>query len=239
MYTSWHSTDATAPATAAERGDAGTTRATAPFQLYPIRVSDGMRGIEILSDEENARAARFGRISDRQRFLAGRAVMRRHVAAALREDPAALSFACGPHGKPYVPGSGELDFNLSHSGDWILFGVTRTHQIGVDVEWMDPAVDVEDLAPEIMTDREVRAFAALSIDVRRPAFFRTWARKESAMKLWGTWLRLPPRQVEIAGGGGGALAAVSEGFPKARLQDVRIAAGYAAAVAYARPLIDT
>src|SRR3546814_4095124 len=62
------------------------------------------RDAALLSADEAARAARFRRELDRRRFIAGRAGLRRILAAYGQADPAGLAFSYGPSGKPELAG---------------------------------------------------------------------------------------------------------------------------------------
>ncbi|MFM8604766.1 MAG: alpha-amylase family glycosyl hydrolase, partial [Cyanobium sp.] len=68
-----------------------------------------------LSPAERRRLDGLRRSDDRERFLLGRAALRRLLCTWLERAPAAVPIECGPHGKPRCPGGPE--FNVSHSGD--------------------------------------------------------------------------------------------------------------------------
>ncbi len=58
----------------------------------------------------------------------------------LDRDPRRLALELGAHGKPALRGTAgqahELRFNLSHSGELMLVGVTTGREVGVDIELM-------------------------------------------------------------------------------------------------------
>src|SRR4051794_10491020 len=102
---------------------------------------------ETLADEELARAARFHFAEHRRRFTVARGRLRSVLAAYLGCRPAEVGFRYGPHGKPALDGdAGDLRFNLAHSDEGALLGVTRGRDVGVDLERVRPMKDLEQLA---------------------------------------------------------------------------------------------
>jgi 4'-phosphopantetheinyl transferase len=152
--------------------------------------------LDILNDEERARAARFHFERDRQRFIAGRGALRRILAAYLGRSPADLVFTVGPHGKPTVENLG-LEFNLSHSGGWGLLAVTRDRRVGVDVERVRVDFAGEDIARRFFAPAEVEALAGSAPDQYATGFFRCWTRKEAYVKARGDGLSLALDRFEV------------------------------------------
>ncbi len=151
---------------------------------------------DILSEDERARAARFHFESDRHRFIAGRAALRRILAAYLDRAPADLVFALGHHGKPALENLG-LDFNLSHSGGCGLIAVTRGRRVGVDVERIRTDFACEEIARRFFAPAEVDALAASAPHEYATAFFRCWTRKEAYVKARGDGLTLALDRFEV------------------------------------------
>ena len=68
----------------------------------------------------------------RQReYLLGRILLRRLLAERLCCPPDALVFRTGEHGKPTLV-SHDWQFNLSHSGDWLVLARCQQGPLGVD-----------------------------------------------------------------------------------------------------------
>jgi 4'-phosphopantetheinyl transferase len=141
----------------------------------------------LLDPTEAARVARLLDPVKVRRFTVGRALLRRILSLYLDADPAALVFGAGPTGKPFLAGEGgsDLSFNLSHSGPWALFAVTRGIAVGVDLEEIDPALDFERLAAQFFTPGENALLRGVSPGRRRRAFYRMWTRKEAWLKGMG------------------------------------------------------
>jgi 4'-phosphopantetheinyl transferase len=141
---------------------------------------------ETLSNEELQRGQRFLREEHRRRFCQARAFLRRILAYYLRIDPALIRFREGPHGKLYLNSSlQQLQFNVSHSRDLALYAVTVGQEVGIDIEWMNPEVEIQPLVSRFFTPQEQQAFAALPTDQQLTAFYHLWTRKEAYLKAQG------------------------------------------------------
>ena len=141
-----------------------------------------------LSAEEQARAARFRQPDDVARLVLGRTALRRILGARLRCSPEAVSLVPGPNGKPVLsPDSPPWEFNLSHSGDWLLLALAWRRQVGIDVEaWRD--LEYAALAERAFAPEERAALAAAPAAERAATFFAVWTRKEALLKARGLGL---------------------------------------------------
>lgn len=147
----------------------------------------------VLSENEHARACRFLRSEDRDRYRASHAALRLVVGRALGTDPRGLAFSAGPNGKPELAGAmgASLAFNLSHSGGLALVGLSARHPIGVDVERVRPLPDALRIARGHFAPDEAEALARTPAYAREGAFFGLWTRKEAVVKALGAGLALP------------------------------------------------
>lgn len=140
-----------------------------------------------LSAQERERAGRFVREQDGRRWTAARATLRELLAAYADEDPRALRFAEGPHGKPRLAGERRLRFNLSHSGDTALIAVAAEREVGVDVELPRRSVDHVAIARRVLAADEAARIAAIADPRERErAFLGAWVRWEAVLKCHGT-----------------------------------------------------
>jgi len=144
--------------------------------------------------DEHARAAKFHFERDKNRFLAGRGVLRQLLANYLNVSAEDLKFVVNSHGKPDLPenlqdNSHALRFNISHSQNHALFAFGFDFDIGVDIEFQREDFDAEKisrLANRFFTPNENRALSTLESLEKREAFFRLWTRKEALLKAVGT-----------------------------------------------------
>lgn len=148
-----------------------------------------------LDDTERARAARFVREADRQRFVVAHASLRRILAERLATVPERLVFERGESGKPSLTGH-DLQFNSSHSGDWVLHAVSAGAPVGIDVERIGSHADDAPLLAHVLAPREAARLHALPPAARDAAFADIWCRKEAWLKALGEGL-LRRRLVDI------------------------------------------
>ncbi len=113
----------------------------------------------------------------------------------LDRDPLDLCFALGPHGKPTLlqegEATGDLHFNLSHSGGLALVAVTAGREVGVDVEVPRGRVDELAIAERVLGSEQARRLAALNSRARARAFLRAWVAHEAVVKCLGLGLATP------------------------------------------------
>jgi 4'-phosphopantetheinyl transferase len=179
----------------------------------------------LLSADEHARAGRFVRDRDRERFVAGRAFLRLVLGRCLGEDPRGLVFRYGPNGKPELGGAPrDLAFNLAHSEARGVCAVARgCDAVGVDVERVRPIEDAAGVARLALPQGEAARLASLPEPQRRRAFYEAWTRHEALLKALGLGLgeplddsapgeRLSLQAFELEDGHVGAVAVAGRGW---------------------------
>ena len=191
-----------------------------------------------LEADERARAARFHFQTDRDHFVAGRGFLRALLGRYTGRAPAQLRFVYNAFGKPDLatnPGASPLRFNLAHSHGLALCAVTRTRQIGVDVERIRPDFATEEIARKFFSPNEAAKLLALPAELRSAVFFDCWTRKEAFIKARGLGMSLPLDQFEVAFAPGETPALIhAQDDPQApsrwTMRPLAPGAGYAGAV---------
>ncbi|MGD0270003.1 MAG: 4'-phosphopantetheinyl transferase superfamily protein [Candidatus Sulfotelmatobacter sp.] len=199
---------------------------------------DESRWQQVLSSDELTRASRFHFSRDRQRFVAGRALLRTILAGYLRTDANGLTFSYSKKEKPSLASDhaeSGVTFNVSHSGGIALLAFTRGREIGVDVEQVRQDSDLEAIARRFFSMHEQNQLAALPAEKRIDAFLRCWTRKEAYIKATGDGLSLPLNQFDVSleVGEANALVATRPDSSEAGhwlLREVPAGSGYMAAV---------
>jgi 4'-phosphopantetheinyl transferase len=138
---------------------------------------------ETLATDERSNAAGFRYHTDRVRYAVSRGALRHVLARYLKTTPARVTMLVGAHGKPELAGA-ELRFNVSHAQGLAFFAITGSHDVGVDVEKIQPGIQ-EDLTGWFLPLRAIRLLELLPASQRRRAFFRAWTRMEAYAKASG------------------------------------------------------
>lgn len=150
-----------------------------------------------LSADESQRAARFHFPADRERYITAHGCLRDVLARYLSCAPSKMNFFVNNYGKPALGGH-QLEFNLSHSGDFALIAVTRERKVGIDVERIRSGLELESIASRYFSLGEVTELMALPLEQREPAFFNCWTRKEAYIKAQGLGLALPLDSFDVS-----------------------------------------
>jgi 4'-phosphopantetheinyl transferase len=154
-----------------------------------------------LSPQESERAKKFKFDTHRNRFIAGRGVLRTILGQYLGATPADLRFVYLANGKPALGEGFEsvgIHFNLAHTEDLALLAVTRIGTVGVDVECVRPIKNVDELVARFFSQRENDLFQKVSDPEKPAAFFNLWTRKEALLKATGEGITRSLSLVEVS-----------------------------------------
>ena len=96
----------------------------------------GARGtvcLELLSSEELDRSERIRFAPARRRYLAARTALRVLLADQLGQRPEEVPIQVKKTGKPFLPAH-PLHFSLSHAGEWGAIAMSKSNEVGIDIE---------------------------------------------------------------------------------------------------------
>ena len=153
---------------------------------------------DFLNPSEKKRLDKFRFPSDQKLYAAARLIQYMGLCQLLDREPEQIEFTRGAHGKPAlqtpndstsdVTQENQLDFNLSHSGNWAV-GVFGRARVGVDVENCHRNNDVLAIANRYFFAQELDDMFAEK-GVERDNFFKLWTLKEAYMKARGEGISL-------------------------------------------------
>ncbi len=159
------------------------------IHIWGVHVPDMLGQLKdfhaLLSAREQEKAGRFRRNMDRESSISARGALRVLLSGYTGIPASEIHFCYSKNGKPHLSDS-DVDFNVSHSGDWVVLAFGRNRNIGVDVEKIKPKMDVMSIASRYFTDEEID-FIETAKD-RHTMFFQLWARKEAYVKACGSTL---------------------------------------------------
>ena len=182
--------------------------------------------VNLCDSTERASAGRMRRESLRHDRLLARGFLRTALGHHLGVSPRALALERRTGSPPRLAaasGPADVAFSMSHSGRLVAVAIGRGAELGIDVERVDPSLDVDAVARRAFTPDEQRELDGAGPAERCAVFFRIWTRKEAYLKARGTGWSLTPDQhpdlsSSLSHGGG-------------RVTTIAVAPGHAAAVA--------
>jgi 4'-phosphopantetheinyl transferase len=152
-----------------------------------------------LSGHERQRATRFRFEDDRCRCIVGRGMLRLVLGGCTGEPPADITLFQDEYGRPRLNTAGEtgIEFNVAHSGDWIMIAVSVGCRVGVDVERFRQVAGMDSMLNRFFAAAEAAAIARLTGEARVAAFFDCWTCKEAYVKAVGGGLQIPLDSFEV------------------------------------------
>lgn len=149
------------------------------------------RHLDSLPEKMRRAINRYKRWQDRHRALLARLLLRAGLQSLGFPAEALGSVRLDAFGRPFL--SGEVDFNISHSGNYILCAMARAQRVGIDIEAVR-RIDLSDFG----TAFSLEEWSAIN---RAPdphaALFSLWTQKESAGKADGRGLSIPLEQIVL------------------------------------------
>ena len=155
----------------------------------------------VLSPAESEAIAAYRQEADRDRRTAARGLLRHLLASYLAIAPGDVELVVTLKGKPQLApkhsGVG-LEFNVSHSGDFVGLAFAVRRRVGIDVEAVRPDAGGIELAESHFHPAEVEFLKTLEADQQLPGFFQFWTLKEAYLKALGVGLEIPLRDFAVA-----------------------------------------
>ncbi len=149
---------------------------------------------QTLTAEEKSRILKFIFEKDRIIQTLSRAILKDILGRYLSIKPAGVSILNDEYGKPFIDHTlnpDNITFNLSHSGNMILYAVSRNRNVGIDVELIKEIDSIDDLIKQNFSQDETGTLLQLTGRDKTDAFYSCWTRKEAYVKAMGKGLSYP------------------------------------------------
>lgn len=125
----------------------------------------------------------------RQTYITSHAALRMILGRQLQQVPSSLDIVSDTDGKPGIKNMKGLQFNLSHTRDYALLGVSEQCRVGIDIELIKPSRDIMAIAKRFFSESEYRWLTACDDEQRHALFYQLWCHKEAYLKALGVGLQ--------------------------------------------------
>lgn len=138
--------------------------------------------LHLLNPKEHAYRQNFLREKDRLRFAVGRICTKEIAANYLQIKPEQIQIKKGTYGKPMLlQYEDTLQYNLSHSGDFVTLAFAVGAELGIDIEQMRYMRDYRSLCACLHPYETERVLTSGNFE----AFYWYWVAKEAYIKADG------------------------------------------------------
>jgi phosphopantetheinyl transferase len=135
-----------------------------------------------LSKEELNHIENCKTVQAKRTALYSAAYMRIILAMHTGVDPHTIELSKGPYNKPYLQHPAvPLHYNVSHSKDQFVMAISRHSAVGVDVEYRDETVNIDELVHYLKIDKKLVTSGSRSMRL----FYDYWVTHESLQKCAG------------------------------------------------------
>jgi len=149
----------------------------------------------LIDSEKKCKVEKFINKKDKIRTLIGEILIRTIIIENLKIDNRHIRFNKNQYGKPYLKEYPNFNFNLSHSGDYVLCAIDDK-PIGVDIEEIKHMA-FKEIAKNFFTTKEFQYIVMEDSKFQLDRFYEIWTLKESYIKCCGQGLTMPLKSFSI------------------------------------------
>jgi len=146
----------------------------------------------VLSLDERKKIISFKQRLNAEISLVSRYLSRKIISLFVNVESNNLIFGANKYGRPLLkyPLVKNLDFNISHSGNWIVLAISKDNRVGIDIEKISP-INIS-IFENYFTKQDFKYLNGRK-DHLLENFYKIWTLKESFIKLNGKGLSYPLR----------------------------------------------
>ena len=141
--------------------------------------------LTLVAPEKKERINKFRSFKDMRNCLLGDVLTRTEICRTTGLSNNELKFSTNTYGKPFLTGSHQVHFNISHSDRYVAC-VIADEPVGIDIESIKNAN--LHISERFFTSDEK---AYIMQDHQKHRFYEVWTKKESRMKWEGKGLYIP------------------------------------------------
>ena len=140
----------------------------------------------LISLDKRDKIKHFRNKQDKIRTLIGEILLRTILIEQVGLENKHLIFEQNQYGKPYLRNYSTVNFNISHSGDFVVCA-TDVKPLGIDIEEVKD-LEYVNIAQNFFTESELSYIFKQSLDTQLSKFYELWTLKESYVKCRGQGL---------------------------------------------------
>lgn len=164
------------------------------MELYSVRISDISEEklnelCSLIDSEKKYKIEKLICKKDIIRTLIGDLLIRTKIFETLKLRTKYIRFNKNEYGKPYLEEYPDFNFNISHSGDYVLCAIDD-QPIGIDVEEIKH-IECKDVVNRFFTINESEYIYNQEFNLDLNRFYEIWTLKESYIKCCGQGLSIP------------------------------------------------
>ncbi|GEO09794.1 4'-phosphopantetheinyl transferase family protein [Segetibacter aerophilus] len=137
----------------------------------------------LIGPAEKRKASLYRRWQDKQAYLLGKLLIAEHLEKNGYHTTLLQHLSYTKSNRPFIK-TLKGDFNVSHSGDFVICAFSDAQMVGVDIERIQ-VVDFKDFSNILNNNDEM---AIKNADDKYASFFKIWSAKEAILKADGCGL---------------------------------------------------
>lgn len=152
------------------------------FKIAPYPQVDHEKLIDALPSFMQQKVSKYKFPEDRIRSVMGKVLLKNLLTEEGYPANTLSQIKLDKFQRPFL--NGKIDFNISHSGDYVVCAVSKNNRVGIDIEKIRP-INIPDFE-YVLTPDELHQ---LLIDKDATAtFYKIWTQKEAVIKANGKGL---------------------------------------------------
>jgi 4'-phosphopantetheinyl transferase len=168
--------------------------------IYVVNIADNESNITLfwgyLSTKEKKQVKKYSLKTLSNKYIITHGILRYILSQHSGLPPQDIEFTYNKEGKPFLKKS-NIQFNMSHSHDIVSYAVALNCRLGIDVEFKDNNLNIEDLPDFVFNQEERKFFSILDPNAKFEFFYNLWTKKESIIKAIGFGLAYPLNNIDI------------------------------------------
>ncbi|MEP7107702.1 MAG: 4'-phosphopantetheinyl transferase superfamily protein [Ferruginibacter sp.] len=171
----------------------------AGIQLFLLNISKNIRycNRSIIPKDQIDDISRYKLKQDSDKRLLARSFLYEYLRRYDGMEDFELDF--NEYKKPFLKAAPAINFSFSYAKDYLLVGISGYKKVGIDIEHIDPALKISEIAPEIMCPAELQQFNSYAGNSLNQYiyFYNLFSAKESIIKSFGTGLHFDVKNLNI------------------------------------------